>query len=104
MKKIVTLALMLVACIQAWAESWTDDNGITWEFTVDGAEASIQGCDKPQGNLEIPSTVYLNDVVVSVTTISQWAFSDKTALTSVFIPEGVTKIGRVARRLHTGMG
>ncbi len=96
MKKIVTLALMLVACIQAWAESWTDDNGITWEFTVDGAEASIQGCDKPQGNLEIPSTVYLNDVVVSVTTISQWAFSDKTALTSVFIPEGVTKIGRVA--------
>lgn len=96
MKKILTLALMLVACMQAWAETWTDDNGITWEFTVDGSTATITGGDQTQGVLNIPATVYYNNVAYSVTAIGKDAFHGKKQLTAINIPEGVTSIDEMA--------
>ena len=32
--------LMLCACMQTWADEWTDSNGIKWSFTVNGTEAT----------------------------------------------------------------
>ena len=40
MKKILLLAFLLCAFIQANATEWTDSNGNTWSFTVNGTEAT----------------------------------------------------------------
>ena len=40
MRKVLLLALLLCGFMQVSAQTWTDDNGITWSFTVNGTEAT----------------------------------------------------------------
>ena len=49
MKKLLLLALLLCGFMQIWADTWTDSNGITWSFSVNGTEATDI---KPYGNCE----------------------------------------------------
>ena len=61
---------------------YNDDN--TLEIvTVDAAE----------GDVEIPSTITVDDNQVSVTSIADGAFADNTSITTVTIPESITSIG-----------
>ena len=78
------------------SQTWTDGNGITWTYAYDGTSATIVSCDKPEGHLTIPATVYLGEMAVNVTEIADNSFKSKDGLLSVIIPEGVTRIGRHA--------
>ena len=92
MKKLFLLAFMLCGIMQAWAETWTDSNGVTWTYTLFNSEATITKSSKTTGDLVIPSKVN----GYSVTSIGVEAFEDCTGLTSVFIPKGVTRIDSYA--------
>ena len=40
MKKIIVLLFLLCGFMQVSAQTWTDDNGFTWSFSVNGTEAT----------------------------------------------------------------
>jgi hypothetical protein len=88
-QKLLTLALLLCACLQTWADEWTDSNGVTWTYTLNGSNADIIGSSKTSGSLDIPNKVN----GYTVTGIGGYAFQRGTGLTSVTIPEGVTGMG-----------
>lgn len=95
MKKLIIIALLLCGFMQAWADTWTDDEGVIWYFNVMyGGDAYIYRSSKTSGELIIPSKVYKGDNEYNVTEIS--GFEDYTDLTSVTIPEGVTHINSEA--------
>ena len=105
MKKLLLLALLLCGISQAWAAEWTDSNGISWTFTVSGANATnIVPYDKSSisGEVLIPSKVNNGIRDLTVTSIGRSAFSDCSGLTSVTIPEGVS-IGMSAFSGCTGL-
>jgi hypothetical protein len=89
-QKLLTLALLLCACLQTWADTWTDSNGVTWTYTLSGSNATINKCSKTYGSLVIPSKVN----GYTVTDIGNSAFEDCSGLTNVTIPSSVTSIGR----------
>lgn len=91
MKKLIIVAFLLCGFMQAWADTWIDDEGVTWYFydMYDG-DAYIYRSSKTSGELIIPSKVYAGDKEYNVTEIR--GFEDYTDLTSVTIPEGVTHI------------
>ncbi len=91
MKKLIIVAFLLCGFMQAWADTWTDGEGVTWYFNeMYGGDAYIYRSSKTSGELIIPSKVYKGDNEYNVTEIS--GFEDYTDLTSVTIPEGVTHI------------
>lgn len=65
--------------------------GITYE--VSGDEVSILEADDNSGDVEIPSTVVINDKTYTVTSIADGAFMNNTKMTSVSIANSVTSIG-----------
>ena len=60
MKKIFLLSLMLyLTVVSAWADySYTDENGVTWGFTVEGAEATLTTVSGEGEDVIIPEMVY----------------------------------------------
>ena len=97
-KKLLTLAVALLAATGAWAQTtFTADN---LKYTVTDAEAKtveLTGyVTKPTGTLTIPATVTNESTEYSVTSIGSWAFSNCSSLTAVTIPEGVATIGHSA--------
>ncbi len=95
MKKLLIIFLVLVACIAAKADTWTDTNGTVWSFyTWDGNKATITSgiSGTIPANLVIPSTVYIGETPYTVTLIGGGAFRECETITSVTIPDGVTSI------------
>lgn len=94
MKKLMILAMVVAAAINAWAES-VSTNGYTWTYSVSGGKAtlgngvSIATSPSPVGMLEIPPVLG----GYQVTAIADYAFSGCTELTEVIVPTGVTSIG-----------
>ncbi len=90
MKRLLSIAFVLCACLEAMADSYTDSHHITWDYVKDGNYA-IDVC--PVGTLsgivEIPSM--LNGYVVK--SIALGAFIHSTYLTKVIIPPYVETIG-----------
>lgn len=66
-------------------------DNVTYE--VSGDEASIIKGNKCSGDVELSSTVFINDKTYTVTSIADGAFQNNTNITSVTISETVTKIG-----------
>ena len=103
MKKILLLALLLCGISQAWADTWTDGNGINWTFTVSGRNATDikpTYASSISGEIVIPRRVGTN---LTVTSIAKEAFYNCSGLTSVDIPSGVTSIGNSAFQNCSGL-
>ena len=95
MRKFATLFLGILLTGQAWAVSFTIDN---LKYTVIGntKTVSVGYINKPTGNLEIPAEVENEGVTYLVVEIASWAFNSCEGLTSVTIPNSITKIGNNA--------
>ena len=95
MKRIFTLLFATMLAGQAWADSFTIDN---LKYTVIGNTKTVSvGCkNKPTGNLVIPAEVENEGVTYLVAEIASWAFNSCEGLTSVTIPNSITKIGNNA--------
>ena len=91
-QKLLTLALLICTCLQTWADTWTDSNGVTWTYTISGSNTNITECSKTSGSLVIPSKVN----GYTVTGIYHYAFQNCSGLTSVTIPSSVIAIGEAA--------
>lgn len=91
MKRIFAFAFLLYTCLQATADTWTDNNGIEWSFFVEGREATyVKPVKSVSGEVIIPGEM---DDFYTVRTIASSAFSGCSGLTSVTIPSSVTSIG-----------
>ena len=68
MKKIFLLSLMLcLTVVSAWADySYTDENGVTWGFTVEGTEATLTSVSGEGEDVIIPETVYDGETAYTV--------------------------------------
>ena len=62
-------------------------------YEVSGDEVSVIKGNNYSGNVEILSTVVINDKTYTVTSIADGAFQNNTNITSITIPETVTNIG-----------
>ena len=99
-KKLLTLAVALLAATGAWAQTFTFDN---LKYTVTDAEAKtveLTGYKSGlAGEVNIPATVTNESTEYSVTSIGNSAFSNCTSLTGItIIPNTVTSIGEAAFR------
>ena len=94
MKKIVlTFSLFLWSLLQLGAETWTDSNGILWNYDVyNGNAVQVKPNDQSSitGELVIPD--YLDSY--PVVSIANRAFSECNSLTSVKFPNSLTYIGK----------
>ena len=93
-KKLLTLAVALLAATGAWAQTtFTAEN---LKYTVTDAEAKtveLTGYESAlAGEVNIPATVTNESTEYSVTSIGNRAFSWCSQLTAVTIPEGVATI------------
>ena len=117
--KNVAMATMIGLSVLGWrtasADTWTNENGVVWRYTISNGAASVGGGSfripaiprSTQGDIVIPATLG----GCPVTTIAQCAFQDCKSITSLEIPDSVTTIKQSAfaycvslRRLRFGSG
>ena len=74
-------------------------NGIYYNI-LEGNKLAVVSCHNPlneySGEMSIPETVTLDEIIYSVTSIGDYAFSQCSSLSSITIPNSVTSIGEVA--------
>ena len=80
---------------------WVTQEGktVTWTYTVSGGQATVTGCSQENGVLAIPATLG----GCPVTSIGNDAFSYRSGLTGVSIPDSVTNIGSNAFEFCDGL-
>ncbi|MGM9839294.1 MAG: leucine-rich repeat domain-containing protein [Sodaliphilus sp.] len=89
------MAILIANCISASAIEFTVD-GVRYSVNNDSTTVTVAGYpsgSKPTGDLTIPESVTYGGISFSVTSIGYEAFYDCSGLTSVTIPNSVTKIG-----------
>ena len=102
MKKTITLSvLMLILSVIFVTPAFAYDvevNGIYYNIdkTYKTAEVSGNSENKYSGNIEIPSSVEVDEVIYSITSIGTSAFMNCQGLKSVVIPNSVTRINGFA--------
>ena len=103
MKKIYSLKMWLVAAMLtiAYSASAYDAvvDGIYYNLNADAATASVthDGTNSEtgtySGEVTVPSEITVDEVKYAVTEIGDMAFANSSGLTSVVIPNSVTKFG-----------
>ena len=63
------------------------------KYEISDNELSIIKADETSGEVEISSTIVINDKTYTVTSIADGAFMNNTKMTSVTIPNSITSIG-----------
>lgn len=97
MKKLFFLfimALMPMALMAVEAEI----DGLWYELAEGDKEAKVitSKNEEYSGNLTIPLSVEYKEIIYTVTCIGDWAFSHCSKITSVVIPNSVTRIEKGA--------
>lgn len=105
-RKIITLFLALVAIVGSISASFTQVDGIYYDFDKTNRTASVTYKGSPgsyddywyvyKGNITIPETVTYQGITYTVTSIGSSAFNGCKDLLSVIIPNSVTKIDAYA--------
>ena len=99
---MTTLILSVIFSISASAYD-VEVDGIYYNLVSKGNVAEVTEGDKEySGSITIPSSIKVNDVEYSVTSIRPGAFSN-CGLTSITIPNSVTSIGDYAFRDCSGL-
>ena len=103
-KKLLTLAVALLAATGAWAQTFTAEN-LKYTVTDETTHTvELTGYEtKPTGALTIPATVTNGGKTYSVTSIGNEAFYLCNALTEVTISDGVISIGQHAFSFCTAL-
>lgn len=104
MKKFTNLRLWLIAAMFSIASSasaaYIEVDGMYFETNIDAGTAEIKRDDGRyncySGDVVIPETVTYNDKTYTVVGIQNGTFYDCSNLTSVQIPETITRIGESA--------
>ena len=89
------MAILIANCISASAIEFTVD-GVRYSINNDSTTVMVAGYpsdSEPTGHLTIPESVTYGGISYPVTSIGNAAFQYCTSLTSVTIPNSVTKIG-----------
>jgi len=98
MKHVFTTILLCLAAMVATAETWTDANGVTFEFNLDWHEGEqkayihkIENCPK---NLVIPDKVYNGTTAYEVYKISGnlLASEEKSKIENIVMPNTIISI------------
>ena len=90
---MTTLILSVIYAISASAYD-VEVDGIYYNLISKGNVAEVtKGDNKYSGNITIPSSIKVNEVEYSVTSIGFSAFNNCSGLTSITIPNTVTSIG-----------
>ena len=93
---MTTLILSVIFSISASAYD-VEVDGIYYNLVSEGNVAEVtEGYKKYSGSITIPSSINVNEVEYSVTSIGRSAFSSCSRLTSITIPNSVTSIGDYA--------
>ena len=93
---MTTLILSVFFSISASAYD-VEVDGIYYNLISEGNVAEVtKGDNKYSGDITIPSSINVNEVEYSVTSIADKAFSYCSGLTSITIPNSVTSIGDLA--------
>ncbi|GAA4106060.1 hypothetical protein GCM10022393_00250 [Aquimarina addita] len=95
--KNLTLVITLLFNYVLFAQTFTDDIGITYTITSDVEPYTIEATDYDMSSqtLTIPDSVTNNDIEYTVTSIGNNAF-ENSALSRVDIPDSVISIGELA--------
>ena len=92
------VGLSMLCWHTAQADTWTDENGVVWTYTIKDGVATVGDGRAPaipvstEGNIVIPDTLG----GCPVRTIAYYAFYKCTKVKSFKIPDTVTVIGKSA--------
>lgn len=96
MKHSFTIFLLSLLTLSATAESWTDANGTTYEFSINetnnGRQVNIYSVHNCPKNFTIPDKIYYETTAYEVYRLSGWSFfqdNERATIESVAMPNTV---------------
>ncbi len=107
MKKLFLLLSLCCISFVAWADEYTDENGVTWEYNLNGYwdeanQTQINGavitkCSNYGTEIVVPEAIQVDEESYNVLRLEGDIFNDgsesKYSITSVTLPSSLTSIG-----------
>ena len=101
MKRLIAaIAAAMLGVGSVSGATWTDSNGYTWSYVVNGSSYKITGVSSSvKGEVTIPSTLGGKNV----SSIGESVFKDCTDVTIITLPANLASIGASAFQGCTGL-